>query len=110
MKYTIEERLDIGHRVCEREKTIKEASAFYHVSVSAIVSYMRLYRVSSGEAVASKSVTAHSKADYEGMSKDQLIQQLMLKDIEVARAKKGYEVKGDGIKKAYVSLSKKNTK
>lgn len=44
------------------------------------------------------------------MSKDQLIQQLMLKDIEVARAKKGYEVKGDGIKKAYVSLSKKNTK
>jgi len=88
MKYTIEERLDIGRRICEREKTIKEASAFYHVSVSAIVSYMRLYRVSNGEATASKSVATHSKADYQGISKDQLIEQLMLKDIEVARAKK----------------------
>jgi transposase len=110
MKYTIEERRDIGRRVCNHETTIKEASVSFQVSVSAIVSYMRLYRTSIGEATASKSIATHSKADYEGMSKDELIQQIMLKDIEVARAKKGYEVKGAGIKKEYVSLSKKNTK
>ena len=110
MRYTKEERLDIGRRVCNHELTIKEAATSYHISVSAIVSYMRLYRTSIGETVTSKSIRSNSKADYEGMSKDELIQQIMLKDIEVARAKKGYEVKGAGIKKEYVSLSKKNTK
>jgi len=71
MKYPKQERLDIGRRVCNHENTIKEASVSYHVSVTAIVSYMRLYRTSVGEAVSSKSITTHSKADYEGMSKDQ---------------------------------------
>jgi|LSQX01.3.fsa_nt_gb transposase len=110
MKYTIEERLDIGRRVCNHELTIRSAAEFYHSSVSAVVNYVRLYRTSIGETSKSKSIPAFSKEDYWGVSKDQLIQQLMLKDIEVARAKKGYEVKGDGIKKEYVSLSKKNTK
>jgi|GEM_PF-5120410 len=54
MKYTIEERRDIGRRVCNHESAIKEASASFRVSVSAIVSYMRLYRTSIGEATASK--------------------------------------------------------
>jgi hypothetical protein len=37
MKYTIEERRDIGRRVCNHETTIKEASVSFGVSVSAIV-------------------------------------------------------------------------
>lgn len=109
MKYTLEERLDIGRRVCAHEETIRTAAEHYQVSTAAIANYMRLYRSSIGES-STKTPVMMTKEDYLGMSKEQLIQQIMLKDIEVARAKKGYEVKGDGIKKDYISLSKKNTK
>jgi hypothetical protein len=40
----------------------------------------------------------------------QLIKELMRKDIEAARLKKGYAVKGSGTEKEFVSISGKNTK
>ena len=45
--------------------------------------------------------------DYEAMSKEELIHELVLARIKEARLKKGYEVKGDGTVILYGS---KNTK
>ena len=47
---------------------------------------------------------------YDDLSKDDLKKILMRKDIEIARLKKGYLVKGSGQSREFVSFSKKNTK
>lgn len=48
---------------------------------------------------------------YDDMSNDELKRQLMIKDIEIARLKKGYQVKEGGSgRKEFVTFSKKNTK
>jgi len=41
---------------------------------------------------------------------DVLYKELMAKDIEIERLKKGYTTRGGGINKEYAILSKKNTK
>lgn len=51
-----------------------------------------------------------SEIKYQGMSEKQLRKELMKKDIEIARLKKGYAAKGVGAKKEYVTFFKKNTK
>ena len=49
--------------------------------------------------------------DYTNLSNDDLKKLLMKKDIEIARLKKGYLVKGGGTeKKVFITFSKKNTK
>ena len=48
--------------------------------------------------------------DYQSMTKDQLIEELIKSKINESRAKKGYEVKGDGQNKEFISLSIKNSK
>ena len=48
---------------------------------------------------------------YDDLSFDELKRQLMKKDIEIARLKKGYMVKGGGMEKnEFVTFYKKNTK
>ena len=48
---------------------------------------------------------------YDDLSNEELKNMLMKKDIEIARLKKGYLVKGVGTEnKVFVTLSKKNTK
>ena len=48
---------------------------------------------------------------YDDLSNDELKMQLMLKDIEIARLKKGYIVKEGGMgRKEFVTFSKKNMK
>ena len=44
------------------------------------------------------------------MSKEQLIAELMRKDIEASRAKKGYSVKGGGKAKEFIAISDSNAK
>lgn len=52
-----------------------------------------------------------SNDNYDELSLDELKKQLMKKDIEIARLKKGYLVKEGGMeKKVFVTFSKKNTK
>ena len=52
-----------------------------------------------------------SDDDYNNLSNDDLKKLLMKKDIEIARLKKGYLVKGGGMgKKVFITFSKKNTK
>ena len=52
-----------------------------------------------------------SSTSYDDMSNEELKKQLMKKDIEIARLKKGYLVKEGGMEeKVFVTFSKKNTK
>lgn len=48
---------------------------------------------------------------YNDLSNEELKRQLLKRDIEIARLKKGYQVRGGGLlEKEFVILSKKNTK
>lgn len=48
---------------------------------------------------------------YDDMSNDEFKKQLLKKDIEITRLKKGYVVKEGGLeKKVFITFSKKNTK
>ena len=52
-----------------------------------------------------------SNLDYNDLSNDELKKELMKKDIEIARLKKGYMVKEGGMgRKVFITFSKKNTK
>lgn len=108
MKYTKEERLDIGRQIYDGEISKNEASEAYGISPSSAREYMRLYRdcnhlppknqrqgisyVSSDRRI----TELYGIADYESMSKEELLRELMKAKIAEARLKKGYEVKGDG--------------
>jgi transposase len=54
--------------------------------------------------------TSFDLEDYHSMSKEQLIEELIKAKINEARAKKGYEVKGVGQNKEFISLNNKNSK
>lgn len=117
MKYTREERLDIGRRIYEGELSRYQAANAYGISEMTARDYMRLYR-DTKQLPAKHHTKALAKApsfqsapvnmeDLKSMTKDQLIQELMKARITEARLKKGYEVKGDGTVVLYGS---KNTK
>ena len=58
-----------------------------------------------------KSINNPNHIDYNDLSNDELKIELMKKDIEIARLKKGYLVKEGGMgRKVFVTFSKKNTK
>ena len=105
MKYTKEERLDIGRRIYDGEISRYEAAERYGINEQTARSYMRLYRdVNHLPAKHGKrALTTPSFwkppagiEDLESMTKEELIQELVKARITEARLKKGYEVKGDG--------------
>lgn len=106
MKYTLEERLDIGRRIYNGEISRYQADEEYGISDQTARDYMRLYRSSeglppkrgqkkAGEAVLFKAEPAELNK-LESMTKEELIREVMRARIREARLKKGYEVKGDG--------------
>lgn len=117
MKYTKEERLDIGRRIYDGEITRYQAAEEYDISDQTARDYMRLYRSvnqlppkhnkRNSRHMTSGDATPVGMEEFESMTKEELIHQLMLARIREARLKKGYEVKGDGTVIRYVS---KNTK
>ena len=123
MKYTKDERLDIGRRIYDGEISRYDAAEEYGINYTTARDYMRLYRDANnlppkkqhGRKPSGKNNHAALKPaqeptgleDYEAMSKEELIHELVLARIKEARLKKGYEVKGDGTVILYGS---KNTK
>ena len=116
MKYTQEERLDIGRRIYENEISRSQAVDLYGISANTARDYMRLYRDTYNlpPKSGSKSIPAPSfqkppadMEDLESMTKEELIQELVKARITQARLKKGYEVKGDG---TVILYDNKNTK
>lgn len=118
MKYTKEQRLNIGRMIYEGELTRYQAAAKYDISDDTARDYMRLYRdtnnlppkkAAQGLSIAVSSVkpTPCGIDELEAMSKEELIKEVVKARINEARLKKGYEVKGDGSVIRYV---RKNTK
>ena len=119
MKYTKEQRLDIGRRIYDGEITKYDAAAQYDISHQTARDYMRLYRnenhlppkhgrPSDSSTSIRKTVPEPNNLEtYEAMSKDELIQELVKARIAEARLKKGYEVKGDG---TIIHYNSKNTR
>ena len=117
MKYTKEERLDIGRRIYDSEISRYQAAEIYGISEQTARNYIRLYRDVKElppKPAAKNTTTAPSfhttpvgMDELESMTKEQLIQELVKARITEARLKKGYEVKGDG---TVILYGNRNTK
>jgi transposase len=120
MKYTVEERMDIGRRVHEGELRRREAAAKYQISEYTVRDYVGMYRAANNlplkrnaRGIFYKPVTSSTPTqmeDFEKMTKEELILELVKSRIAEARLKKGYEVRGSGADKEYIRLDNKNTK
>ena len=121
MKYTREERLDIGKRVYEGEINRYQAAGEYGISEQTARNYMRQYRFANGlpakgpgkksgcESVQPKPIVLEpGLEEYEAMTKEELIRELVRSKVREARLKKGYEVKGVGVEKVFIPLNSKN--
>lgn len=104
MKYTKEERLDIGRRIYDGELTPYEAADLYGINYYTARDYMRSYKEINKlprKRKMNSQMTPLSKEpvgleDLESMTKEELIREVVKARIQEARLKKGYEVKGDG--------------
>ena len=122
MKYTKEQRLDIGRRVYDGEITKYEAAEEYGISDQTARDYMRQYRdanqlppkraCNSGYGVAKVKSRPEPAGmeDLQSMTKEELIDALIMARINEVRLKKGYMVEGVGAEKKYIRFVKKNTK
>jgi len=106
MRYTKEERLEIGRRIYTGEITRYQAAMAYGICEGSARSFMRLYRDANNLPAkhhGGKQITitdtdplAKGLEELQTMTKEELIQELVKARIAAARLKKGYEVKGDG--------------
>ena len=122
MKYTREQRLDIARHVYDGELTVEEAAVKYGLNPSSVKGYLRLYRAETGRPPRTRrkktgNVTQpidglkdSSLKEYESMSKEELIDALVMARINEARLKKGYSVKGSGVEKEYLPIDSGNIK
>ena len=98
MKYTLEERLDIGRRIYEGEITRYQAAVEYGINDQTARNYMRLYRDSNNlppkrgsrnsYIAPSFSKEPASMEEFQNMTKEELIQELVKARITEARLKK----------------------
>lgn len=120
MKYTKEQRLDIGRRIYDGEFDCYQAAEQYNINYYTARDYLRMYRDmyqlpkktkttlnSNSVSITPISNMQANLQEYQDMSKEELIQALIQARITEARLKKGYEVKGDG---SIIRYSSKNTK
>ena len=122
MKYTKEQRLDIGKRIYDGEISRYEAAEEYGISDQTARDYMRQYRDVNklppkfgrprtyGQARANPMPAPEGIEDYESMTKEELIDALIMARINEARLKKGYMVEGVGAEKKVIRFVRKNTK
>ena len=119
MKYTKNKRLEIGQRIYDGEITRYQAAEIYGIEESTARAYMRMYRDANNlppkraprnisERLSKNGVDQQANMeDFESMTKEELILELVKAKIAEARLKKGYEVKGDG---TVTLFGKENTK
>ena len=118
MKYSKEQRIEIGRKIVETGRSCSDIAKEYGISDESA----RRCRIAYEESIilSPTPVRASEKGakrespllmeDYESMSKEELLHELMKSKINEARLKKGYMVKGDGAEKEYYLLNNKNTK
>lgn len=102
--------------------TVEEAAVKYDLNPSSVKGYLRLYRAETGLPPRTRTKKAgkvtqsietpkdSSLKEYESMSKEELIDALVMARINEARLKKGYSVKGSGVKKEYLPIGNENIK
>ena len=120
MKYSKEQRLEIGRRIYQGEITLATAATEYDINLYTARDYLRLYKASENVAIphgykngGNQDSTLPNIPDtskYKQMSKEELIDEIIKAKIETARAKKGYMVKGDGANKEYIPINNKSLK
>lgn len=125
MRYTPDERLAIGEQIYKHELSKRAAMEKYCISRATADNYVRVYKEHNSipvsrvikPALSSEMQTVSLKtsgnpemAEYMAMSKEELIRELILSKANELRAKKGYEVKGAGANKEFISLNNKNSK
>lgn len=121
MYNTREQNLDIARRFVNGELTRKEAQAMIGGKRNSVYYWANEYKRSIGEQnVPTKQYQPQSKKDevanedeisrLSSLSREELIDEVIKAKVGEARAKKGYEVKGGGVNKEYVTLNNKNTK
>ena len=119
MKYTKEERLQIGKEIYTHELNLSQAAKKYQINNYTARDYMRMYRDENNlgpmDDGNEELRILHKKkrnlySDLNDMDKDQLITEVIKARVEAERAKKGYVIKGGGRAKEFVSLSETNTK
>ena len=125
MKYSKEERLEVGRKIHESGLSNLNAGQVFGISEESARRYRIMYEKSQG--IERTSRQSHSSNintaalitpgepistsdDYSSMTKEELIEELMKSRIREARLKKGYLVKGVGADKEYILLDNKNTK
>ena len=114
MHGTKEERLAIGKLVHDGKITKREASDKYNVPERTIENWVKQYQESIGKRKPSKkpvnNVLSNERAAYENMTKEELIRELILSKANELRAKKGYEVRGVGANKEFITSDEENSK
>ena len=118
MSYTNDERLAIGEEIATGKISTKEATLKYEIGLSTAQLYAKQYREKHNIPSPKRKKNSVSKAKkidldieaYQAMSKEELINELILAKVNESRAKKGYEVKGVGADKEFVTLNIKNSK
>ena len=105
---TREKRLDIGKQIYNNELSKSDAAIKYKISEDTARDYMRLYRDVNGLPPKNRihkeentvKISVYSSepdlSEYESMTKEDLVKELVKSRIREARLKKGYEVKGAG--------------
>jgi transposase len=122
LPYSDEERLAIGKEICDGIYTVQEAAEKYNVSTSATSRFKMDYAKQAGltklfsrskKSISVKAIPSDKELSleaYQKMTKEELINELIKSKANELRAKKGYEVKGDGSNKVFNSLNSKNSK
>lgn len=125
MKYSKEERIELGRKIHESGLSNLKAGKLFALSEESARRYRILYEQSQGiehtssygrkeEKITVSPITPgeplSSSEDYSSMSKEELIGELMKSKIREARLKKGYLVKGVGADKEYILLDSRNIK
>ena len=125
MKYSKEERLEVGRKIHESGLSNLNAGIMFGISEESARRYRILYEQSQG--IEHDSSRAHkgpvdtaalitpgepmsSSDDYSSMTREELIEELMKSKIREARLKKGYLVKGVGAHKEFVTTSDVSSK
>lgn len=119
MKYSKEERLQIGREIYTHELTYSEAAVKYDINQYTARDYMRAYRdinklgPMDDYSEEFKLIQNKKKVKYldlENLSRNELIDEVIKARVETERTKKGYSVKGGGQEKEFMNISETNSK
>ena len=113
-KYTVEEKEIIVLRYLNEGKGYEYLERETKIPHRNIERWVKSYLENGKDGLINKKKTGNKFAALHTSKKlseiDRLKLELMKKDIEIERLKKGYIVKGDGPKRKYITINKKNLK